>query len=101
MTRLLMGDAEMKAQAHLVVRGRVQGVGFRWFVYQEANNLGLVGYVANLSDGGVEVVAEGDKTAVEALIRLLRRGPAFSEVTEVDIDWLESFQEYKTFEIRH
>ena len=67
------------------VRGVVQGVGFRWFVQREASLLGLVGWVANLADGSVEVVAEGHDEALAALVGRLREGPAASDVSRVDL----------------
>ena len=67
-----------------VIRGRVQGVGFRWFVMREAERLELGGYVTNLPDGSVEVVSQGPETALETLERHLRRGPSHARVDEVE-----------------
>jgi acylphosphatase len=67
-----------------VVRGRVQGVGFRWFVSRQARALGLAGYVRNLPDGSVEVVAHGDDSeALSKLEGLLRAGPSGAVVRSV------------------
>jgi len=66
------------------VRGRVQGVGFRWFVMAEAGRLGLEGYVRNLPDGTVEVVARGTREAVGELEQALARGPAMARVDDVE-----------------
>ncbi|PYO90143.1 MAG: acylphosphatase [Gemmatimonadetes bacterium] len=66
-----------------VIRGRVQGVGFRWFVMREAERLKLGGYVQNLPDGSVEVVSEGPETALEALEAHLKRGPSHARVDDV------------------
>ncbi len=66
-----------------VVTGRVQGVGFRAAARREARQLDLTGYAINRDDGNVEVLAQGDTTAVEALARWLQRGPAFAEVIKV------------------
>jgi acylphosphatase len=73
------------AQERLVatVHGRVQGVGFRWFVMREAAHLGLAGWVANLADGSVEVVAEGAEADLERLVAALWEGPAASIVGNV------------------
>lgn len=68
----------------LVVRGRVQGVGFRYFVVREAGRLGLAGYARNLDDGAVEVYAEGARARLEALCAELERGPAAARVTRVE-----------------
>lgn len=72
------------ARSRFIVRGQVQGVGFRWFVWRQAEHLGLKGYVSNLRDGSVEVVAEGDRTDVEALERALIRGPSMARVDRVE-----------------
>ena len=66
------------------VAGRVQGVGFRWFVARHARALGLSGYARNLEDGRVEVVATGDETGLARLEDLLRAGPANAHVTGVE-----------------
>jgi acylphosphatase len=67
-----------------IVRGAVQGVGFRWFVRQRAATLGLAGFAQNLADGSVEVVARGDEAALAQLEDHLRAGPRFSRVSSVD-----------------
>ena len=65
---------------HYLVKGRVQGVGFRWFVHREAGALGLNGWVRNTEDGDVEVVAAGDEAVLAELRASLRRGPRGSRV---------------------
>ncbi|HKS07171.1 MAG TPA: acylphosphatase [Gemmatimonadaceae bacterium] len=67
-----------------VVNGRVQGVGYRWFLCERARSLGVAGWVRNLRDGAVEFVARGDTAAVDRLIAAAREGPARSSVTSVD-----------------
>lgn len=69
----------------LVVRGRVQGVGFRAFVEEEAATRALSGWVRNRRDGSVEAVAAGPQAAVEALIETVRRGPPVSRVDTLDV----------------
>jgi acylphosphatase len=71
------------------VRGRVQGVGFRWWVRSQALALGLTGSASNLADGRVEVVAEGPRTACEALLALLRGGTTPGNVSGVVERWTE------------
>lgn len=78
--------AEMDAQEvvrHYVVRGRVQGVGFRWFVHREAAELGLRGWVRNTDEGAVELVAAGDAAAMRELRESLGRGSRGSRVDAV------------------
>ena len=72
------------ARVRFVVCGRVQGVGFRWFVWREGQRLGLVGVARNLADGTVEVLAEGDDKALGELERALSRGPSMARVERVD-----------------
>ena len=68
---------------HFLVRGRVQGVGFRWFVHREASELELKGWVRNTEDGDVEVVVAGEQESLEELRASLKRGPRGSRVDHV------------------
>ncbi len=70
----------------LIVRGRVQGVGFRAWAEHKARELGLDGWVRNRADGAVEVLIAGDTPAVEEMARLCRRGPRFAEVVSIEED---------------
>ena len=72
------------ARLHLRVRGRVQGVGFRWFVREEARRAGLAGWVRNCADGSVEVAVGGEANAVARLAEALRRGPDRAMVDAVE-----------------
>jgi acylphosphatase len=69
---------------HVRVTGRVQGVGFRWFVREEARRLGLSGWVTNLAGGEVEVAAGGEASSLERLRKALQVGPAGAQVERVD-----------------
>ncbi len=71
-------------ELHVLVRGRVQGVGFRWYVREVARDLGLAGWVRNRPDGAVEVAAEGDAQMIDRLRDMLRAGPSGASVTAVD-----------------
>lgn len=68
----------------LHIRGRVQGVGFRWQAQQEARRLGLSGWVRNRADGSVQLVAEGDQAALDSLAAWAARGPARARVDQCD-----------------
>lgn len=84
-----------------VVRGRVQGVYFRQFVWSRAARLGLTGWVRNGDDGrSVEVEAEGPAEALERLLELLREGPFGARVDDVQVSWSEEPRGYTTFEVR-
>ncbi len=86
------------AALRAVVRGRVQGVGFRDYVLVRARFLGLTGYVCNLGDGrSVEVVAEGGRSDLEQLLDHLREGPRLSRVDAVDAEWSEPTGDYEDF----
>jgi acylphosphatase len=82
------------------VIGRVQGVGFRWFVLDAARSLGLPGWVANEADGSVRCVAEGPRPALEALLRVLATGPLSSHVERVVPRWGPAGGISGLFEIR-
>ena len=79
---MIEGSRQMAAR-NFTVTGRVQGVGFRWFVLRRAKSLELTGWVRNLPDGSVEVLAEGTEAALDSLDSLLWKGPAGSLVKNV------------------
>jgi acylphosphatase len=69
---------------HIVVRGRVQGIGFRWFVREAARDAGLSGWVRNRQDGAVELEAEGPAAALDAFRAVVGRGPDGAVVASID-----------------
>lgn len=69
----------------VIVHGRVQGVGFRWYTQATANQLGLGGFVRNLPGGTVEVEFEGEPTAVAEMVSWLRSGPSYAHVTRIEV----------------
>ncbi len=75
-----------RQRLHAVIRGTVQGVGYRWFVQRVAARLELEGWVANRADRSVEVVAEGPREALDALLLSIEDGPPSSSVRSVDVD---------------
>ena len=83
-----------------VVRGRVQGVNFRYYTQRTAAQLGLRGWVRNQSDGSVEVVAEGPRPKLDQLLAFLRQGPPSARVDEVKMDWAQAQLDATAFEIR-
>lgn len=82
-----------------VVQGRVQGVGFRYYVAETARHLQLVGICRNLRNGDVEVIAEGESGALEALLAFLHNGPRMSYVEKVHAVWTPATGEFTTFSI--
>jgi acylphosphatase len=89
----------MTSARRYIVRGRVQGVGYRYFAKNAAEKLGLRGYARNLDDGTVEVVAIGPAAAIEDLLGSLQRGPRLAEVRGVEHQ-PAPVEDYSTFEIR-
>jgi acylphosphatase len=86
------------ATKHLHITGRVQGVGFRFYLQRAAEQLGAAGWVRNRRDGSVEAVVQGDDAAVEAVIARARRGPRNAAVSDVTVS--DSDGRYEAFEIR-
>ncbi len=91
----------METQLQAFISGRVQGVGYRYFVYDHARELGLTGWVRNLQDGRVEVLAEGSLEDLETLLTALQRGPGGSRVKEVQVTWSAASGEFDWFGIEH
>jgi acylphosphatase len=83
-----------------IVSGRVQGVGFRYFVLRVAQKLKLDGWVRNLGSGDVEVVAQGEPAVLEELLRRLRTGPSGAYVQNVAVEWGEVVPEPAGFDVR-
>lgn len=89
-----------RARLRMVVSGRVQGVFFRGAAAGQARALGIVGYARNRDDGTVEIVAEGDRNALEILGAWAARGPTSARVEDVQIEWSEPLDEFDEFRIR-
>ena len=91
----------MLKRIHVFVSGRVQGVAFRWVTIDVANQLNVVGWVRNLYDGRVEVMAEGEEGILNQFIEFLKKGPRYAKVKDIEIEWLESTGEFSTFKITY
>jgi acylphosphatase len=83
----------------VVLRGRVQGVGFRAFTRRNAMLLGLRGEIANQSDGTVKAHIEGNSDRLSQMLHLLQVGPSLARVEDIDIDPVEPSGRYRTFEV--
>lgn len=94
-----MAKSEEK-RARIVVRGDVQGVGFRYYVMQKAQEMRLKGYVQNLPNGEVEAVVEGDKLFIDDIYRAMQRGPTKAKVNDHAIHWLDPKNDFRTFMIK-
>jgi len=88
----------MTLTKHLLITGRVQGVGFRFYMVRKARELGLTGWVRNCRDGSVEAVIQGTSEAVATMIAWARRGPPSAVVAEVRVT--EASGDFPTFEAR-
>ena len=96
----MSGNSDVLFRLHATVEGRVQGVGYRAFVEQNAYALRLKGWVRNRWDGSVEVMAEGERPELEKLLAALQRGPRAADVTTVQTEWLPVTQEFSHFSVR-
>lgn len=89
----------MGMMVHMIVIGLVQGVGFRYFTFKRARELGVTGYVKNLPDGTVEIEAEGERGQLEELIEALKVGPRSAVVNDLRVSWDTSDEKYNQFRI--
>jgi acylphosphatase len=85
-------------QARIYILGFVQGVGFRGFVKSNARKLELTGWAQNLTDGRVEVLAQGSKEKIESLIKICEKGPIISDVKSVAVTWEKEDETFASFE---
>jgi acylphosphatase len=91
----------MNERIEAIVSGRVQMVMFRDFTQRKASALGLAGCVRNLPDGTVQVIAEGQRGAIEKLVQKLRQGPVLAHVESVQVAWLPPTGEFTKFVISY
>ena len=84
---------------NLTISGKVQGVGFRYFVLQQAQEMGITGWVSNKSNGDVEALVQGEKADLEEFVAKVKEGPSFSRVEDVSLNWLNKAEQYFGFEI--
>ena len=88
----------MTVTKHLIISGRVQGVGFRFYMERKAREFGVAGWVRNRRDGAVEAMVQGSADAVQAMIAWAQRGPPSAVVAEVRIE--DGSGEFAQFEVR-
>ena len=100
MVNMNQSSSEDIQELHAVVQGYVQGVGFRYFVVRHASMLGLRGYARNTNNGDVEVVAQGERNALDRLLVLLQQGPSSAFVSEVQTAWKAHSEHFSGFHVR-
>lgn len=88
-------------RVHIIISGYVQGVCFRYFTKIKARNLRLKGFVRNVPNGDVEVIAEGNEKELDELIEFCRKGPALSCVANLKIEYEEFKGEFNDFTVKH
>ena len=94
-------EVNQKMQRYILISGKVQGVGFRYFTQQNATKLGVHGYAKNLPNGKVEVVAEGDKATLDEFVKILWKGPPASRVEDLKVEARPHSGEYTAFGIKY
>ncbi len=97
----MVNQEKTKKRARVIVSGRVQGVFYRAATREKAAACGLTGWVKNRHDGRVEMVMEGDPSAIEEVIRWCHVGPPAAHVTDVEVEWGEATGEFTSFSIRY
>ena len=96
-----MEEVDMGMRVHIVVIGHVQGVGFRYYTFKKAREIGIAGFVKNLPDGTVEIEAEGERSLLEELIEAVKVGPRTAVVNDLHINWEEPTGEYQNFSVEY
>lgn len=89
----------MEIGVHIIVKGLVQGVGFRYYAVRQASQLSVKGYVRNLYNGDVEIEAEGDRSLIKEFIKQVKIGPRSAQVKDLKIEWTEYQNRFKGFEV--
>ena len=95
-----MVSEDQNLQLHALVKGHVQGVGFRYYTLKSARGKNLTGWVRNLRDGKVEVLAEGSQDRLNQFIADLRQGPISSDVDHVEVNFSDAVGEFKDFGVK-
>jgi len=88
------------ATARVLITGRVQGVGFRYFVTSTAEKFPIKGYVRNLETGSVEIEVEGEKTKVHQFVTAVRSGPRNAQVSDFQLEWKPYENKYEDFSVK-
>jgi acylphosphatase len=92
---------EMLSRVHVFISGRVQGVAYRYFAERRAAETSVTGWVRNLSDGRVEIFAEGEKADLECFLEILQQGPRMAKVDDLNLLWEDYVGEFEDFRIKY
>ena len=95
-----MEKINQKICAHIIIKGRVQGVAFRYHARNLAYQLGVYGWIRNLFNGDVELLVEGSKKIVEEMVEWCKEGPRQAVVEDIRIEWLPYSGKYNKFQIK-
>ena len=98
--RMVRGKVMARKRFEARISGRVQGVGFRFFVRQAASEFGITGYVRNEPDGSLEVVAESEEDVLRKFLDMLWEGPRSARVGDIQVSWGPPSDEYERFSVR-
>ena len=90
---------EEVVRAHVLIRGKVQGVGFRAFTQYHANRRHLHGWVRNQAEGGVELEIQGPRQSIDKFLQAMNQGPPLSQVLQITVDWKEPNRQTEGFQI--
>ena len=96
-----MTEPDEILRVHVWVQGRVQAVGFRAFVHQNAVQMGVTGWVRNVGYNTVEAVAEGTREQLERFLEMIKRGPSISRVDESREEWEQATGEFQSFGVKY
>jgi len=91
----------MRKNLELIVEGRVQGVGFRYFAYNNAIKHDITGYVKNSYDGNVEIVCSGEEKNLYVFMDEIKKGPSFSFISNIKVKEISQKEDFDNFEIRY
>jgi len=91
----------MNKRGHIFISGKVQGVFFRSTIRKKAKELGVNGWVKNLTDGRVEAIFEGEEEKIKKMIEFCHKGPKAANVKDVEVKWEESKNEFNDFKVKY
>ncbi|WP_027340596.1 acylphosphatase [Halonatronum saccharophilum] len=85
----------------VLIKGKIQGVGYRANTHQKATQLGITGYIRNTTGSTIELVGEGEEESLNKLVDYLKVGPSGAEIEEIDVEWIEATGDHIRFAIKY